>query len=241
MTKNFAHRGFSGKYPENTMLAFEKAIEAGADGIENDVHLTKDGVVVIIHDERVDRTTDGAGWVRDFTYEELAKLDASYIFKEYGFQHIPTLREYLELVKDKDIITNIELKTGVFEYDGIEKKVYDMIQEYGLKDKMIISSFNHFSILRMKAIDPTIKCGLLEESWLINAGAYAASTGVECYHPMYKNMTPEVVAEIKSHNLEINTWTVNEKEEIEEMFERGVDSVIGNYPDIVREIQKAYR
>ena len=68
-----------------------------------------------------------------------------------------------------------------------------------------------------------------------------ASTGVECYHPMYKNMTPEVVAEIKSHNLEINTWTVNEKEEIEEMFERGVDSVIGNYPDIVREIQKAYR
>ena len=223
MTKNFAHRGFSGKYPENTMLAFEKAIEAGADGIENDVHLTKDGVLVIIHDERVDRTTNGVGWVKDFTYEELAKLDASYTFKEYGFQHIPTLREYMELVKDKDIITNIELKTGVFEYEGIEKKVYDMIQEYGLKDKMIISSFNHFSILRMKAIDPTIKCGLLEESWLINAGAYAASTGVECYH------------------LEINTWTVNEKEEIEEMFERGVDSVIGNYPDIVREIQKAYR
>lgn len=241
MTKNFAHRGFSGKYPENTMLAFEKAIEAGADGIENDVHLTKDGVVVIIHDERVDRTTDGAGWVKDFTYEELSKLNASYTFKDCGFQHIPTLREYMELVKDKDIVTNIELKTGVFEYEGIEKKVYDMIQEYGLKDKMIISSFNHFSILRMKALDSTIKCGLLEESWLVNAGAYAASVGVECYHPMYKNMTPDNVAEIKSHGLEINTWTVNEKEEIEEMFNRGVDSVIGNYPDIVREIQKAYR
>ena len=143
-------------------------------------------------------------------------------------------------MKDKDIITNIELKTGVFEYEGIEKKVYDMIQEYGLKDKMLISSFNHYSILRMKSIDPTMKCGLLEESWLINAGAYVAATGVECYHPMYKNMTPEVVAEIKSHHLEINTWTVNEKEEIEEMFERGVDAVIGNYPDIVREIQKKY-
>lgn len=101
----------------------KKRLRPGADGIENDVHLTKDGVVVIIHDERVDRTTDGTGWVKDFTYEELAKLDASYTFKEYGFQHIPTLREYLELVKDKDIITNIELKTGVFEYDGIEKKV----------------------------------------------------------------------------------------------------------------------
>ena len=151
------------------------------------------------------------------------------------------LNDIIKMVKDKDIITNIELKTGVFEYEGIEKKVYDMIQEYGLKDKMIISSFNHFSILRMKEIDPTIKCGLLEESWLINAGAYVASVGVECYHPMYKNMTPEVVAEIRSHHLEINTWTVNEKEEIEEMFERGVDSVIGNYPDIVREIQKAYQ
>ena len=209
MTKNFAHRGFSGKYPENTMLAFEKAIEAGADGIENDVHLTRDGEVVVIHDERVDRTTDGTGFVKDFTYEELMKLDASYTFKEYGVQHIPTLREYMELVKDKDIITNIELKTGVFEYPGIEKNVYDMIMEYGLKDRMIISSFNHYSILRMKALDPTIKCGLLEESWLINAGAYVASTGVECYHPMYKNMTPEVVAEIKSRGLEINTWTVN--------------------------------
>lgn len=115
-----------------------------------------------------------------------------------------------------------------------------MIMEYGLKDRMIISSFNHYSILRMKALDPTIKCGLLEESWLINAGAYVASTGVECYHPMYKNMTPEVVAEIKSRGLEINTWTVNEKEEIEEMFERGVDSVIGNFPDIVNEVRKGF-
>ena len=127
MTKNFAHRGFSGKYPENTMLAFEKAIEAGADGIENDVHLTKDGVPVIIHDELVDRTTNGKGYVKDYTYEELSKLDASYIFPEYGVLHIPTLREYMELVKDKDIITNIELKTGVFEYPGIEEKVYAIL------------------------------------------------------------------------------------------------------------------
>ena len=241
MTKNFAHRGFSGKYPENTLLAFEKAIQEGADGIENDVHYTKDGVLVVIHDERVDRTTDGIGYVRDFTYEELAKLDASYKFKEMGPQRIPTLREYLELVKDKDIITNIELKTGVFEYPGIEKMVADMIQEFGLRDKIIISSFNHFSIQRMKAADPKMKCGLLEESWLVNAGAYVESVGVECYHPMYKNMTPEVVAEIKSHGLEINTWTVNEKDEIQEMFERGVDSVISNYPDIVNEVKKAFQ
>ena len=127
MTKNFAHRGFSGKYPENTLLAFSKAIEEGVDGIENDVHLTKDGVLVVMHDELVDRTTNGKGYIKDKTYEELAQLDASYIFKEYGPQKVPTLREYLELVKDTDIITNIELKTGVFEYPGIEQKVLSLI------------------------------------------------------------------------------------------------------------------
>lgn len=241
MTKNFAHRGFSGKYPENTLMAFQKAIEVGADGIEHDVHYTKDGVLVVIHDERVDRTTDATGYVRDFTYEELSKLDASYKFKEFGVQRIPTLREYMELVKDKDIITNIELKTGVFEYPGIEKMVCDMIHEYDIKDRIIISSFNHYSVLRMKALDPTMKCGLLEESWLLNAGAYVAASGVECYHPMYKNMTPEIVAEIKSHGLEINTWTVNEADEIREMFERGVDSVISNYPDVVNQVKKAFK
>ena len=186
MTKNFAHRGFSGKYPENTLLAFSKAIEEGVDGIENDVHLTKDGVLVVMHDELVDRTTNGKGYIKDKTYEELAQLDASYIFKEHGPQKVPTLREYLELVKDTDIITNIELKTGVFEYTGIEQKVYDMLREFDMVDRIIISSFNHYSVLRMKAIDPAIKCGMLEESWLINAGAYVASTGVECFHPFFK-------------------------------------------------------
>ena len=150
---------------------------------------------------------------------------------------MPTLREYLELVKDTDIITNIELKTGVFEYPGIEQKVYDMLREFDMVDRIIISSFNHYSVLRMKAIDPTMKCGMLEESWLINAGAYVASTGVECFHPFFKNMTPENVAEVKSHGLEINTWTVNEEEDIREMFRVGVDSVIGNYPDLVNKIR----
>ena len=80
-----------------------------------------------------------------------------------------------QLVKDTDIITNIELKTGVFEYPGIEQKVYDMLREFDMVDRIIISSFNHYSVLRMKAIDPAMKCGMLEESWLINAGAYVAS------------------------------------------------------------------
>ena len=144
MVKNFAHRGFSGKYPENTMLAFEKAVEAGADGIELDVQLTKDGEIVIIHDETIDRTTDGKGFVADYTYEELKKFDASYIYTgKMGFNKIPALREYFEFVKDKNIVTNIELKTGINEYFGIEEKVWGLIKEYNLAEKIIISSFNH--------------------------------------------------------------------------------------------------
>ena len=164
MVKNFAHRGFSGMYPENTMLAFEKAVQTeGCDGIEMDVHLTKDGEVVIIHDEKLDRTcVNGTGFVRDYTYEELKKFDVSFKFAgQCDSQHVPALREYFELVKDTHIITNIELKTGIFEYPGIEKKVYDLIEEFGLKEKIIISSFNHFSIRRIKELCPDMECGLL--------------------------------------------------------------------------------
>lgn len=243
MVKNFAHRGFSGKYPENTMLAFKKAVETeGCNGIENDVHLTKDGEVVIIHDEMIDRTcTNGTGYVKDYTYEELKKFDVSFKFAgECEPQHIPTLREYFELVKDKDIITNVELKTGIFEYPGIEKKVWDLISEFGLKDKIIISSFNHFSVKRMKALCPDIKCGFLTETWMIDAGDYTKKHGVECLHPIFCNLTEDVVAEVKSHGIEINTWTVNEESDIRTMIERGVDSVISNFPDVVTKVRKEF-
>ena len=157
MSKIFAHRGFSGKYPENTMLAFEKAVEIGVDGIEMDVHLTKDNELVIIHDENIRRTCNGEGLVRDMTLEELRKYDASATYVGvYGVNPIPTLREYFELVKDTDIITNIELKTGIFEYPTIEKRVIDMIYEYGLQDKIILSSFNHFTVKRCEEIAPEI-------------------------------------------------------------------------------------
>ncbi len=108
MAKNIAHRGFSGRYPENTMLAFEKALEAGAEGIEFDVHLTKDGQLVIIHDELLDRTTDGKGLVADCTLEELRRLDASAGYKGvYGVNRIPTLEEYYRLIQGLDFYTNI--------------------------------------------------------------------------------------------------------------------------------------
>ncbi|MCQ2484239.1 MAG: glycerophosphodiester phosphodiesterase [Clostridia bacterium] len=235
---NIAHRGFSGKYPENTMLAFRKAVEIGADGIELDVQYTKDRQLVIIHDESVDRTCDGKGLVADMTLEELRKLDASAGFRGiYGINRIPTLREYFELVAPlKGFVTNIELKTGINEYDGIEQMVCDMIKEFGLEDRIIISSFNHFSVARFKALCPEMKCGFLEGDWIIDFGAYAKKNGADFVHPRYNTVTDETAAEILSNGIGINTWTVNTEDEVRRLYKLGVNSVIGNYPDMAKEV-----
>lgn len=235
--KNFAHRGYSGKYPENTMLAFRKAVEAGADGIELDVQLSRDGVPVIIHDELVDRTTDGKGRVKDMTLAELQALDASYLYAgQYGKNPIPTFREYCEFVKDLPITTNIEMKTGVFEYPGIEETVWAMLQEFHLEDKVIISSFNHFTILRMRELAPKLKYGFLSETWIIDAGKYCHDQGVPCYHPLFRNLTEEVVRELKQYGLEINTYTVNTEEDVRDLANKGVDILIGNFPEMTRDV-----
>ena len=237
MSKIFAHRGCSGTCPENTMLAFQKAVELGVDGIEFDVHLTKDNRLVIIHDESIDRTSNGKGWVRDMTLDELRQYDYSAGFAGvYGFNPIPTLREYFDLVKDTPIISNIELKTGVFEYPTIEGRVIEVIREYGLEDRVILSSFNHYTILRCKALAPDLKCGFLTEDWIIDCGKYTAQHGVECCHPNKFNLLPEVVEEMHAAGREINTYTVNEDEDILRLSTLGVDALIGNYPERMIEL-----
>lgn len=238
MIKNFAHRGFCSKYPENTLLAFQKALEEGVDGIENDIQLTKDGEIVIIHDETVDRTTNGTGWVKDYTLKELKQLDASGEFSgQAEVQRIPTLREYFELVKDEPVITNIEMKTGVFEYREMEQKLVDMLCEFQLEDRVIISSFNHFTIMRMKKIAPNLKYGFLAYDWHLDAGEYTKRYGIPCYHPDYHNLTEEVVKELKSYDIEINPYTVDDPEDIRDMINKGCNSVITNCPDVVNQIR----
>lgn len=235
--RNYSHRGFSGKYPENTILAFEKALEAGCEGMEFDVHFSRDHQLVIIHDEAIDRTSGQHGLVKDMTYEELCQVDFSYrFFGQFGFQKIPTLREYLELVKDRDIISNIELKTGVYEYPGIEQAVYDLLREYHMEERVVISSFNHNSVMRMKAIDPQLQCGFLSETWILGTGDYVASHGIEAYHPEFHMLTAAETADLKDHGVAINTWTVNEEADIRQMIAIGVDGIISNYPDRVNRL-----
>lgn len=237
MSLNFGHRGFSGKYPENTMLSFEKCVEAGADGIELDVHLTKDGHVVIIHDELLDRTTDHQGLVMDYTLSELKTMDASAGFSHvYGKNEIPTLDEYLDYIRDKKIITNIELKTGIITYPGIEKKTLERIDRYHLRDRIIISSFNHYSVLRMKELAPDMKYGLLEESRIVGMADYAARLGVDYLHPLFYTIDGPYLQEAAHNGLGINAWTVNSEDDIRKMVKIGIHGIIGNNPDICRRI-----
>ena len=204
--RNYGHRGFSAVYPENTMLAFEKALEAGCEGMEFDVHLTADQELVIIHDESIVRTSGKEGLVKDMTLAQLRQVDFSYKWaRQIPFQPIPTLRDYFELVKDRDIMNNIELKTGVYEYPGIEAAVWALIREYHMEDRVIISSFNHHSVLRMKALAPHLPCGFLSETWILDVGNYVASHGVEAYHPQFHMLTDAETAGLKAHGVAIIT------------------------------------
>ena len=134
---------------------------------------------------------------------------------------------------DKDAVTNIELKTGVYEYEGIEEAVLNCIRKNNVSEKVIISSFNHFSVLRMRDLAPDLKCGFLTDCWIIDAGKYVKNQGIPCYHPNFHNLTPEVTAEIKQYGLEINTWTVNTLEDFKRLESLGVDVAIGNYPELI--------
>lgn len=234
--KVIAHRGDSGTYPENTMLAFRKAEEAGCDMIELDVQLTKDDQVVIIHDETIDRTTDGKGKVKDFTYEELTRFNASWIKGNlYGFEKIPTLEEYCMWMQKTDIETNIELKTSVFYYENLEEKTLDIVKKYGLKNRILFSSFNHNSLNRIKSLDSTCKCGaLVGGNGLGNIEMYCSQYGYECYHPQISAVNHEVIMACKELNIEVNVWTVNDMDGLQRACEEGCDGVITNYPQVVK-------
>jgi glycerophosphoryl diester phosphodiesterase len=227
MTKNFAHRGFCARYPENTILAFQKALEVRCDGIELDVHLAADGEVIIIHDEELDRTTSGRGFVKDMAYGEMRKLDAG------GGQHVPTLDEYFDLVEKLPIVTNIELKNSIFWYEGMEEKIIGKIRGRGLGDRIIFSSFNHYSILKCKKLAPEIRCGFLTWEWIIDAGAYTGKNSVECYHPEFNSLTEEAVAEIHGRGIDINAYTVNRKKDMERLLSLGVEGIITNDPELL--------
>lgn len=236
--KLFAHRGYCGLYPENTMLAFTQAYEAQSDGIELDVQLTKDGEVVIIHDEKVDRTTDNKGFVVDYTYKDLLQLNAATLFPHTTpFAPIPRFEEYCEWVASTPLITNVELKTGIIYYPGLEQKVIDLIRKYNLEEKVIVSSFNPLSLIETQRLDPTFPLALLvEEQGLKNAGYVCKHFQFTYYHPSIKEITKEGVDECKNHGIDVNIWSANTQSDLEHCIEIGASGIFTNFPKEMREL-----
>lgn len=311
---NIAHRGYSGKFDENTMLAFIKAIEYRADGIETDVQLSKDGALVLIHDETLDRTTNGHGFVKDYTLDELKifrtksvpsvqtlKTDAleeiehlkardssidkfedsevepvkslsnvnindkkilkigeytrdevQYFQKKDG-EEIPTLRELLEVFSQSDLkVLNLELKNSVVEYNGLEEKVLNIIDEFNLRDRVVISSFNHMSLIKIREIEKQIRklkgkvysnkklmLGALTEATLANVPKYLQSISVECYHPYFPSiLNKDYMDGIKKAGIKVNTYTVNDTEDMKKVMSAGVDSIITNEVEVLNLVRE---
>ena len=234
MTEIFAHRGASGYAPENTLEAFRLAMEQGADGMELDVHLTKDGEVVVIHDETLDRTSNGHGNVRDYTLEELKKFSFHNHMEKYKGVQIPTLKEVLDLVKNSQMKVNIELKTGIYWYEGIEEKTMDIVKTMGMEDRVIYSSFNHYSIQKVLEQNSDAETAYLFSDVPLNMEKYAKDTGVKGLHPaVYHLKMADFLETYLKSGLKVRVWTVNNKEDMKMFMDAGVDAVITNYPDII--------
>jgi glycerophosphoryl diester phosphodiesterase len=227
-----AHRGFSRAAPENTMAAFKKAQAAGADGIELDVQLTKDGEIVVIHDETVDRTTNGSGWIKDLTLAEMQKLDAGRWFAvEYSGEPIPTLRYVLEWMAETSLWVNIELKNNRFPYPGLEEKVVKEVERVGLEERVVLSSFNPLSLRNLAAYRPALERALLYEYKLAAPWVYAKYIGVSAIHPHFTAIKPEIVNRCRKEGIAVRPYTVDEEETMSELIEAGVDAIITNVPE----------
>lgn len=230
-----AHRGFSERYPENTMAAFEAAVQAGSRMIELDVTLSKDGEVVVIHDATVDRTTDGNGWVKALTCRELKQLDAgTWFHPHFANQRIPTLAEVLDAFGSR-ILINIEIKAEEAPFSaagvGIEKKVVRMVRQRHLAERVLISSFDETALEAVVRIEGHPAVALLseeapDETWLRRCKAL----GVFSFHPKFGDVTSEIVEQWQAERIWVLTWNVRSKKDVTACLRMKVDGMFVDDP-----------
>lgn len=236
------HRGASGYAPENTIESFKMALDMNADGVELDVQMSKDGVLVIIHDELIDRTSNGKGWVKDYTFEELRSFNFNNHKEDYEFCNIPTLEEVLELFKGTGKLINIEIKSNIINYPDIVKKTIDMVRKYEMQDQVLYSSFNHQSCLEVEAYDPDAYVGFLYEDGFLNVPEYVKENHGDALHPaLYFLLDPLYMPRARKNGLEVNVWTINEEYQMELGCKLGITSIITNYPDKALKIVEKYK
>ena len=243
----WAHRGCSQRYPENTLLAFEKAAQLqGLAGIELDIQLTKDGQIVVIHDEKVDRTTDGSGWVRDYTLAELKrlKIDAG----SYPQQVIPTMEEVLDLLEERlkagmaeGLRLNIELKNSILSYDGMEEKIIDMVHGRGMESSVVYSTFYARSLEKIHYLDPEAELGILDARVSDCMYKLKGGCGAVALHPFWRAM--DLPAE-QLRGYTVRAWmsghlypekSTGARLKLEWLEELGITDLILNEPEVYSE------
>jgi glycerophosphoryl diester phosphodiesterase len=225
-----AHRGASGHAPENTMAAFQRAVELGAGFIETDLHLTRDARFVAIHDAALERTTNGRGNVHDFTLHELHRLDAGHWYdRKFMGERIPTLEQILEFSRKHDVVFYLEVK-----YDaawGMHHALVGALQKSQDAARTIVISFDPSTLESIRKLDGSLMTGLLVEQAVFDPVQMAVEVGARQLCPRFAMVTRELVESAHRADLHVATWTVNEADDMRAMIAAGADGIMTDFPD----------
>lgn len=228
-----AHRGASQAAPENTMEAFALACGQGADGIELDVQLTADGGLAVFHDDTLDRVTDLTGPIAAKTMAELKEANASRLWPDRPPCRIPTLEEVYSFLKGNSMLVNVELKENAIPDPVFIGAVAKLETEYGLTDRIVYSSFNHYSLMALRELLPHAKIGLLYAEGLYEPWNYAKLLEAEFLHPHWRScLFEEFAAGAREAGIGVNAWTIDDPDALRKAFDLGINAVITNRPEL---------
>jgi glycerophosphoryl diester phosphodiesterase len=225
-----AHRGASGHAPENTLAAFKKAVTLGATFIETDLQLTRDARLVAIHDETVNRTTNGKGAVHDMTLADLRRLDAgSWFGSEYAGERVPTLEEILGFAKKCDVVFYLEMKPGGSW--GGEHALISALRESGEIARTVVISFDASILSTVRKIEPTLMTALLYDGQLEKPLDQALEVGARQLAIRGDLVSPWLLTAARKKDLQVVCWTINHSAHMRLLMAAGVDGIMSDYPD----------
>jgi glycerophosphoryl diester phosphodiesterase len=239
----FAHRGASAHAPENTLAAFDLALRHEADAFELDAKLSADGYVMVIHDQSVDRTTDGQGDVGAMTLAALQELDAGSFFDiAFRGEHIPTLAQVFEAFGHKTYI-NVELTNYAAPNDDLPERVVELVQQHRLEKHILFSSFNPRALIKAKRLLPEVPVGLLalpgRSGWWARSWPGRIGVPYDALHPELTDVNAKLVASEHRRGHRVNVWTVNEPDDMQRLFALGVDGIFTDDPRLARQVLTA--
>jgi glycerophosphoryl diester phosphodiesterase len=224
------HRGASGHAPENTMAAYRKAVELGAQFIETDLQLTRDARLVALHDPTLDRTTNGRGPVKDFTLAELSRLDAgSWYGSQFAGEPIPTLDDIIRYARQADVVFYLEVKTG--NVWGVEHALVAALRDVKEAARTAVLSFDLSALQTIRRADAMLLTGLLMDQPRPDAIQAALRVGARQFAPRADLVTPELIAQAHEEGLQVVTWTINDPAQMRDAIAAGVDGIMTDYPD----------